>query len=487
MGLRLLFVCWLCLCVTHSAIIKGFIKNSPGFEFVGKFCFDFTGQDIPHAGFLEAHVTTAPGEDPVKNGLNKLSVLFFDDETTSWETILNTNKACKDKLGLAKGHFDVDLKGEKMYHGSSWIAQHIRPRFWYVVLANCEGFTNVEYAVHFVNVNRGVTNREFGTNDQGINWIYLTFGCVFTFFVLKHLTGLSGHVDDSPENSRGTNKKKKHKLDDNGDVNDNIDELSDGETEGLLSGNSSGTAGITNARQLCCSCLNTGLHPIFKLFTAALVWAYVGIVAMTVHTWAFAFGGIGYPTLIFFEQCCLVISRMCFLCLLMLLAKGWTISSNTLTGANAILAVVAGFGLINFLTVAWESSLDLRSPLSEVPFLLRMVMHAETVAWVGFGVWFAHTMRASYQDEYKPAKQSLYTQLGVIYIPWIISTPVILVLSELLNPWVRAKIVAGCSLSFMFFGYAVMAYLLWPSRASEYFDVSVPDVQKSKIDSYDEL
>merc|ERR1711935_691540 len=102
---------------------------------------------------------------------------------------------------------------------------------------------------------------------------------------------------------------------------------------------------------------------------------------------------------------------MCFLTLLMLLAKGWTISSNTLTGANTILLVVVSFGIMNFLRAAWESSLDLRSPLSEVPFFLKVLLHTSTAAWLGFGLWFGQTMRLSYAEEYKPAKQSLYMQL----------------------------------------------------------------------------
>jgi len=37
------------------------------------------------------------------------------------------------------------------------------------------------------------------------------------------------------------------------------------------------------------------------------------------------------------------------------------------------------------------------------------------------------------------------------------------------------------------FGYSVLSFLLWPSRAEEYFNISTPDVMKAQIDTYEQL
>lgn len=177
-----------------AKVLKGFIKEGT-FEFLGKFCFDWTYNGQGTAGLMEADMTPFEGENPVANGLDKTKILLFDDEDTQWDSLIHFKTKCQEKVARAKWAMDLHLT--KSYQHAKFepqLSQHIRPRFWYVVLANCDGFRDVRYSVRLTNTDRWEINREFGTNDQGFLLIYFVFFCVFTYVVYKHLRGLPHHA-----------------------------------------------------------------------------------------------------------------------------------------------------------------------------------------------------------------------------------------------------------------------------------------------------
>ena len=116
-----------------------------------------------------------------------------------------------------------------------------------------------------------------------------------------------------------------------------------------------------------------------------------------------------------------------------------------------------------------------------MPASLSNLLDASSLAWLLFGLWFAKSLRSLYADEYRPAKKRFMAVLGVIYLPWILSTPVLQLLVQVLDPWVRAKVLAGVGLTLTCLAYAVMAYFLDASRAGAYFDTSIAAVKSFEM------
>jgi len=68
-----------------------------------------------------------------------------------------------------------------------------------------------------------------------------------------------------------------------------------------------------------------------------------------------------------------------------------------------------------------------------------------------------------------------------------IALPIATAASYVSDPWVREKVVVTVSVIVSTLAYSVMAFLLWPSRAEEYFAVDKPNVQSSSLQHYEHL
>jgi len=171
----------------------------------------------------------------------------------------------------------------------------------------------------------------------------------------------------------------------------------------------------------------------------------------------------------------------------MLLGIGWTISTDQLIEKTVIVVTVVSFAVAHFIILIWENGV--RDPAqTNIPRWsgLWLMLNLTTFAWVGLGLWFAYHVFHSYEREYKPAKKELFARLGSIYTPWFLMRPLALALVLMLDPWVREKIVISVSLTVSTVAYLVLAYLLWPTRATNYFEINVPDVSKA-VGPYDDL
>merc|ERR1712130_26836 len=102
-------------------------------------------------------------------------------------------------------------------------------------------------------------------------------------------------------------------------------------------------------------------------------------------------------------------------------------------------------------------------------------------------MWFVRTIYMSWRSEDNPVKKSLFKKLAIIYFPWFFGLPFITLLQFALSPWVREKVIDSVSLLISTAGYTFLSYLLWPTRAEEYFSISAPDTMTAGVDNYEQL
>ena len=134
----------LSLSVIEGKVISGFIKESSGFEFLvptptttnisppllfllcnriqgqilphqGKFCYDYTYDKNVQPGSIEMELTGQDGQRNSQSGIDKTTLLMFDDEDTQWESIMHFKSTCSDKIQRAKGRLTANFRGGNRY------------------------------------------------------------------------------------------------------------------------------------------------------------------------------------------------------------------------------------------------------------------------------------------------------------------------------------------------------------------------------------
>lgn len=433
----LLFVilCFVC----QATLFEDTISSSEGFSFIGKFCFDRVNDDSSAGvGSLSLSVSSP-------NEYTDLKILMYDDEIDSWPSIFSGGKysdiSCEDKMEHAKNfhngntihpRFNLDhTQGGPFIKDHIEVTEHIRPRFWFIAVANCasEGFQDLSYRLHFVNLEAPFPqswNREFGFNEAGLNTFYLVFFLGYTLYLSMHFYGV-------------WNLYLQHDY----------------------------------------------VHPLIRLFCAVLVCQYLSILFHTMHFLVFSENGYGTPSLTHLAEVLGVVSQLAFLLLLMLLARGWTILNEKMEANSHILSFVGLFAFLRLTVLLWKYGEE--NPANVKPSIfVDVLLWLEAGCWVVFAILFISTVLDSYRRSDDEKQQFLFKLLGGVYALWIAAPATFACWVIFLDPWVQFKISTELHLTYTCASHFFLSYLLWPSRVDAFFMIKVPDVFNSKID-YDGL
>eukprot|EP00455_Lapot_gusevi_P036996 TRINITY_DN4125_c0_g1_i1.p1 TRINITY_DN4125_c0_g1~~TRINITY_DN4125_c0_g1_i1.p1 ORF type:complete len:251 (+),score=68.19 TRINITY_DN4125_c0_g1_i1:121-873(+) len=215
-------------------------------------------------------------------------------------------------------------------------------------------------------------------------------------------------------------------------------------------------------------------HPIVRLLTAALFLEMVAMFCEMVHYVSWVNNGFGVPPIHGMGQLMFVSSHLCFFLLLILIAKGWTITTTVMPERKQLYIAMGLFIVAYFVLLLWD--VVGRDPAStlyvyeSIPGIIIILLN------VAAGAWFVYSIYLTHQVEIHPDKKQLYKRIGFAYAGWFLTLGILVAIAAGLDPWVREKTVTTLYITSDFFFYAIMCYLLWPSHASMYFQISGPDV-----------
>ena len=289
---------------------------------------------------------------------------------------------------------------------------------WFFAFSRCGpgGLSSAEYRIHFEQ-NSDSWNREFGYNENGMNTLYLSF-----FLILTVVIGIN-------------------------------------------------CFSVYRLQQKL-----SYLHPLIKLFFIILIIEYFSMFILLIHYGSYASNGEGIVLLLKLGQVLAIVSRCLFMMLLLLLAKGWTISRETLTHKWAIIGIVLSYlGLSIFILVYSYSNEDpkLSSP-SKTDMVLTIILN---VIWLAFAVWYLiQIFFYSYRGEDNPHKRSMFLKLGVIFGLWFLLPPLAQFAAFALDPWARDRVIAVFTVGISTLAYMILVGLFWHSRAEDAFSIATPDV-----------
>jgi len=289
----------------------------------------------------------------------------------------------------------------------------VRPYYWFFVVANCKGPIVFNYDFHMTNPG-GAWQTEFSYDDQGLVGMYLFYWLAFTIGTLVHLFGV-------------------YQL--------------------FRAG---------------------AYHHIVRFLTATIILQLFSVFFIFIHYAVYAKNGVGSPGLKGFGDVLDMGSQLVFMMLLILLAQGWTITRFEIPHKRILLALIAVFLALYFSMFIWVNvGQDPASTVysyGTVPGILIVCLRVLTL------IWFGWSLRGSYLEESHPGKRRFYLLFGGIFTLWWIQLPLIVIIAGQLAEWVRQKTVMGMYLTTNSLAIAILAFLLWPSRAQEYFQIAKTDL-----------
>ena len=415
-------------------------NDEDGLAFVSRFCFDYDPDGKP-AGNLRLDVVD-PKWTPQEQV--PLTVALYNDLDDSWPLALQhlNEWSCRELLNIVGTPEQNNGKGIKVQltapdqakSASVDVVQKLRPRFWFIVIARCDPTTgrglptgDISYELHTLNIQQSGWDHEFGTNERGLNTLYLTFAIVYTLFFVVHFVG------------------------------------------------------VWNLRKQL-----QYVHPIVKLFSGILAVQVLSVVAYLVHYFKYGEDGVGIVWLLYSGTILDAIARIVFIFLLLLLAHGWTISNDHLHQRWIIAGVLGVFFVLQVaqLGYSWFSYNPELTSISKGDFVFQILI---VCIYLLIGVYFVFMLVVSYVNEIIPPKKKLYLRLGLLFTPWMLGPPMVAVGVLLLDDWVRQKIVLSLQTALTFIAYAALSFLLWPSRATEYFSISSKPTLADFHAAYDRL
>jgi len=130
-----------------------------------------------------------------------------------------------------------------------------------------------------------------------------------------------------------------------------------------------------------------------------------------IHYIIFANNGIGIWVLDYFGDVFEVVAKVCFILMIMLLALGWTITSDNLYGKTFVIFAVFFFSVTWIAILVWK--LAVQDPAEvELPFPLRVMQVILLGLWFLYALWFFITVIYNWKKEDNPVKKSLFLSFG---------------------------------------------------------------------------
>uniref|UniRef100_A0A1I7SSU0 GpcrRhopsn4 domain-containing protein n=1 Tax=Bursaphelenchus xylophilus TaxID=6326 RepID=A0A1I7SSU0_BURXY len=425
-------VYWLLPSYVAAKYSVGVISTDQNWVYLDRFCF------VSNDGVLQYFF-----QYPVSHEIESI-YLYFDTED-QWKAAYNSQKTCKEKEDLldpsnnqivhltsdAPKYEDssckkVNITGEEWYQcmgNRSFYSQ--RPRWWYLALGNCDSTSGLylEYSILMTNAN--ITNRWFYhfSFDE-----FYALPLTIVFMVLELIILVISITFTY----------------------------------------------ILKSRNM--------LHPTFKMFLHALIFDISCVIALWLHYDRYADDGRGFPLLKFVGIMFRQISVVTFITLLLLLAKGYTITRRKISFLSVmkLLLFVAAFFLGHVTMMLWEILIFDPAKVTymseSLPAYILAVLRI--LAWL----WY---IRSSYVTVRKyPLKRLFYMSLSVLMSFYFWSAPITLIIANfVLDNWVREEVMLAVESAVMVYGFCTFLVLTNPMPNNKNFPYHVRTNQISQ-DNY---
>ncbi|XP_042147604.1 transmembrane protein 145 [Ixodes scapularis] len=218
------------------------------------------------------------------------------------------------------------------------------------------------------------------------------------------------------------------------------------------------------------------LHTTYKMFIVSVLCQMQSLLCLVVFYALYADDGVGIPLLKLMGSVLSSVSTLIFLLLLILVAKGYTVTRGRLkSGTSAKIGTFMTIYVVVY-SALFTYEQQYFDP-GEVLYLYESPAGYGIVALrlVGWG-WFVYA--TVFTLLHYPEKTAFYTRLFLLYTIWFLSAPVIILIAAFVVPkWMREKVINIVELMVILFAHIVFLVLTRPSRANKNFPFHVRTTQ----------
>ncbi|XP_031628165.1 transmembrane protein 145-like [Contarinia nasturtii] len=211
-------------------------------------------------------------------------------------------------------------------------------------------------------------------------------------------------------------------------------------------------------------------HCTYRLFAFSVMMQCLGVIVLGIAWIRYGMTGFGPHTT--FGGLLSGVSEIAFLLLLLLMAKGYTITRARLSSCSIVKLtifintyIVAYIILFIYQAEAFDPGEVLNLYESPAGFGLALL---RCVAWCVFMMSTAITIRKY------PEKSSFYYPFGLLGSLWILGGPFLTLIGiGMLDAWVRESIMYFTFAMLSLMGHSTFLWITWPSRANKSFPYHV--------------
>lgn len=204
-------------------------------------------------------------------------------------------------------------------------------------------------------------------------------------------------------------------------------------------------------------------HLITKLLTVVFAGELLSTILSLIHVTTFSFNGVGVEWMNKFGTLVDIVVQCLFMMFLLMLAKGWAITTNELRWKSVLFGICGAYTLLNLFLYIWN--------IVEIDNIISNTDEWQT--WPGYAtlafrllvmVWFLVELRRTYHQNIQE-DVSFIQHFGAFFLVWFIYLPVLALVTTQVSPLWRYKTILSISYAVDILAYAVLLHLFWPSRS----------------------
>lgn len=223
------------------------------------------------------------------------------------------------------------------------------------------------------------------------------------------------------------------------------------------------------------------LHTTYKMYVVSICLETVALLFAVIANGRYMQDGVGLSGSRLFSEVLDTVSTLVFQLLLILLAKGFTVTRGRLRQASAIKISV----FMTLYTVVYAAVFVTAEVLFDPGLVLYryeslagyILIAMRLLGWL----WFSYA--TFFTLKHYPEKWPFYLVFFLIYTAWFVATPIMIVVANTkIDKWVRAKVVNGIERTVALVGYAFFLVLTNPASINKVFPFHVRTSQIGVMD-----
>jgi len=202
----------------------------------------------------------------------------------------------------------------------------------------------------------------------------------------------------------------------------------------------------------------------------------ITLVLEVLHYYVYSLNGKGVPALLVLANLVDIPHQVIFMGLVLLISKGWTISTMHVAPRRLLNAVLFLLSVAYVALFLWgtlgEDPASVLYIYESAPGYIIIALRLLILFYFGFNI------RKSYicESRHQKTKKQFYLIFGVGYAVWFIAMPLTVLFAHYAHSWVRQRSVTILTLCIDLCSYAGFAVLFRPFRANKFVAILDPMV-----------